>query len=78
MSVFVSYFPRIVAYTDRIGRYITIIMIVYYALILKEKRIPLTYRLLFFVFSIIFDWYTTFFIFKGAEVVPFTSKILGI
>lgn len=78
MSVFVSYFPRIIAYTDRIGRYITIIMIVYYALILKEKRIPLTYRLLFFVFSIIFDWYTTFFIFEGAEVVPFTSKILGI
>ena len=76
-TIIVQYLPTIMQYAGRIGYYILVVWIPYYAyLISKIKFSPILKVLL--LADMFWDWYMGFIVGNGGNVMPFKSTILGI
>lgn len=65
------------AYLDRLSLYISLIYLTYLVYVLSDKRIPLLLRITVVNFTIFFC-YRIFIENLGANIYPYTSKILGL
>lgn len=82
VTLFIIYFlfaqlHYITHYLDRLSYYISLIWLIYLANVLANKAIPLWLRITFVSFTIILC-HRIFVVNLGAEIYPYTSKILGV
>ena len=77
ISFVLSQLSYITPYLERLSYYISIVFLLYIVNALENKRIPLWLRISFVTFTI-FLCHRIFVVNLGAEIYPYTSKILGI